>query len=259
MTAGRTLALIVAFVLASPSAAGEGPLLAIIIDDIGYAANAGRRAVALPGPVAYAVLPDAPHARGLAEAAHARGKEVLLHLPMQAVEPLPREPSGGLSLETTEIEFERRINEYLALVPYVSGVNNHQGSLLTRHPGHMQWLMNTLKGYDGLYFVDSYTTAASVALSVADENRVPATRRDVFLDGLRGAAQVRAELERAIGIAMDRGAALAIGHPYPETLAVLEAELPALAERGIELVPVRRLIEARLSGRGAAGPAEALE
>ena len=56
--------------------------IAIIIDDLGYQLEAGRRAIELPGPVAYAILPGTPSGRALAETAHRNGKEVLLHLPL---------------------------------------------------------------------------------------------------------------------------------------------------------------------------------
>ena len=126
-------------------------------------------------------------------------------------------------------------------VPQASGVNNHRGSLLTRHPGHMGWLMEELQNHGGLFFVDSYTTRHSVALALAREAGVPAVRRDVFLDNVRQPDAIAAAFERLKRRARANGAAVGIGHPYPETLAFLEQALPALAEQGFELVPLRAL------------------
>jgi len=127
-------------------------------------------------------------------------------------------------------------------VPFAIGVSSHRGSLLTRHPGHMSWLMAEISRRDGMFFVDSYTTHESVALQIARELGVAATRRDVFLDHDGRRETVRRELQRLKRLARERGQAVAIGHPYPETLEVLEEELPNLAEEGFELVSISHLI-----------------
>jgi uncharacterized protein len=118
------------------------PRIAIIIDDLGYELDAGQRAVNLPGPVACAVLPSTPRARELARAAHVAGKEVLLHLPLQSeIDGMEQEP-GVIRLDTTREQFARIFAESFESVPFAIGVNSHRGSLLTRHPGHMGWLMD---------------------------------------------------------------------------------------------------------------------
>lgn len=205
----------------APAAVESRPRIAIIIDDLGYGWAAGVRSIGLPGPVACAVLPGTPHGARLAELAHRAGKQVLLHLPMQSLEDL--EPDAHmLHLDTTRRQLALRVAADLADVPHAAGINNHRGSLLTRHPGHMGWLMEELAGRRDLYFIDSYTTAASVALGIAREKGIPATRRDVFLDPDRSPGTVRREFERLIALARRHGSALGIGHPYPETLALLE-------------------------------------
>ncbi len=218
------------------------PRIALIIDDLGHGLAAGRRAIALPGPVACAVLPATPRARLLAESAAAQGKEVLLHLPLQAQNLSGRADPGALHLDMSRERFAAVFAEHLAAIPHVSGVNNHRGSLLTRHPGHMRWLMEELRARDGLFFVDSYTTHQSVALQLAHESGVPAARRDVFLDNERTPGAVAKSFERLKRLARQRGWAIGIGHPYPETLEFLEQALPALASEGIELVSLGELI-----------------
>lgn len=219
------------------------PRVAIIIDDIGDRYHEGRMAVDLPGPVACAFLPHTPHARSLARAAHAADKEVLLHLPLQPQEDKALGP-GAITLNITETEFRRRLNENIAAIPHLSGVNNHMGSLLTRHPGHMTWLMRHLAERRELYFVDSYTHAESVALRMAHETGVPAARRDVFLDNKPERTEIEAQFGRLAALARKRGSAIGIGHPYPETLAFLNEVLPRLGkDYGVQLVPVRSLLK----------------
>ncbi|ACL74356.1 divergent polysaccharide deacetylase family protein [Thioalkalivibrio sulfidiphilus] len=214
------------------------PFIAIIIDDLGNQPGPGQRTLALPGPVTVAVLPHTPFARPLANEAHAQGKEVMLHLPMQATEALPLGP-GGITVDMEREALRETFLAALASVPHVRGVNNHMGSLLTRHIGHMDWFMAELAAQSGLYFVDSRTTALSVAQRVALHHGLPATRRDVFLDTLPDNEEfVEAQMDQLISLAQRRGHALAIGHPYGATLDVLERRLATLHEAGIELVPV---------------------
>jgi len=225
----------------SPVTAAESqPRIAIIIDDLGNGVASGERAVALPGPVACAILPGTPGAERIAAAARASGKEVLVHLPMQAAMDVAVE-HGSITLDMTRRAFEQAFADALAAVPGAVGVNNHRGSLVTRHPGHMLWLMQEIRASGSLFFVDSYTTHRSVALRIAAESGVAAVKRDVFLDTDRAPETVEREFERLKAIARLRGAAVAIGHPYEHTLALLERELPRLASEGFELVPISAL------------------
>ncbi|MCC5813051.1 MAG: divergent polysaccharide deacetylase family protein [Ectothiorhodospiraceae bacterium] len=217
------------------------PMMTIIIDDMGDRLPEGRRVAALEGPVVCAMLPHTGHVRALADACDDAGKEVMLHLPMQAMNGAPMGP-GGVKLDMDRDSFRARVKESLASVPHAIAVNNHMGSLLTQHPGHMTWLMELLAEQDGMIFVDSRTTARTVAQRMAQEQDVPNVRRDVFLDHDRDEDAITEQFFRLVALARERGAAVGIGHPYPETLAVLERELPGLQRNyGVELVPLSRL------------------
>lgn len=236
-----------AALFAAQSAAEPRAHIAIIIDDLGYQLEAGRRAIALPGPVAFAVLPGTPRGRALARLANEQGKEVLLHLPLEAVDYHgPAEP-GGMTLDMSRKAFRNTFADAIATVPNAIGVSSHRGSLLTRHPGHMEWLMEEILAHDELFFIDSYTTHESVALRIAAEAGVTATKRDVFLDNERSPQAISREFERLKAMARKQGEAVAIGHPFPETLEMLERELPKLKEQGFELVSISELLEMRLN------------
>ena len=239
MISGRCPTLFLALIACQPVSAAQ---VAIIIDDLGYELHAGQRTIALPGPVACAILPATPRATALADLAHQNGKEVLLHLPLQAQEADGGEEPGGLVLDMSERQFRTAVVKNLAAVPHISGVNSHRGSMLTQHPGHMSWLMDELVQRGDLFFVDSYTTVSSIALELAREAGIPAVRRDVFLDPDRAPETVAREFARLIKLARENGFAVGIGHPYPATLAFLETELPKLPEQGVELVAVSDLI-----------------
>jgi polysaccharide deacetylase 2 family uncharacterized protein YibQ len=235
---------LVALALSLPLAAQDGAAvrIAIIIDDIGDSLADGRRAVALPAPVTCAILPHTAYARELAQAAHRAGKQVMLHLPMppdgEVYDPGP----GQIDADMGELEIGMMLAYNLETVPHAAGINNHMGSRLTTQPEPMARLMRALRARGGLFFVDSVTSAASVATDMARRHGVPALRRDVFLDNERNEAAVEQQLELLIHTARRRGRAIGIGHPYPETLAVLERRLPALAGQGVEIVAPSLLI-----------------
>jgi polysaccharide deacetylase 2 family uncharacterized protein YibQ len=217
------------------------PLVGLIIDDLGDRYGDGRRAIALPGAVTYAILPQTTYSRRLAEQAHGAGKEVMLHQPMQAMNGKAMGP-GGLSMEMGRRQLRAILAANLASVPHARGVNNHMGSLLTRHPGHMAWLMEALREHGGLYFIDSTTTSHSVARRIAMEYQLPNGRRNVFLDHVREPRAILRQFIHFIEQARSVGSSVAIGHPYAETLAVLEQVLPHLEDFGVELLSVSELI-----------------
>ncbi len=235
--------LALSLILAADVTATRAPQIAIIIDDLGYRLDAGQRAIRLPGPISFAVLPGAPRSRLLATAAHEQGKEVLLHLPLQArAGEQPTEPMS-IDLDMSRKQFGDTFARALDAVPYAIGVNGHRGSLLTRHPGHMRWLMEEIQARDDLFFVDSFTTHQSVALRFAEEAGVVARKRDVFLDPDQEPETVAREFERMKQLAKKRGSIIAIGHPYAATLELLERELPKLSEEGYELVTISELLQ----------------
>lgn len=215
--------------------------LAIIIDDLGDHWHRGMRSVALPVPVTVSVLPFTPYGTELAQRADANGLEVMLHLPMQAKSDQHPGP-GALMLDMDRKQVQGTLRRALNDVPQASGVNNHMGSLLTRHPGHMLWVMEVLEDEGGLYFIDSRTSARSVAEAAAREQGLEHGRRHVFLDPQQDPEVIEEELARAVAMAREQGEAIAIGHPYPETLTILERELPRLQAQGIEFVPASELV-----------------
>ncbi|HHI75881.1 MAG TPA: divergent polysaccharide deacetylase family protein [Gammaproteobacteria bacterium] len=236
----RRLATLLALCLL-PGLAAAQALLAVIIDDVGNSLQRARQVVALPAPVTVAVLPRLPYSRLVAEAAHRSGHEVMLHQPMQSLRGKALGP-GGLTLDHTRADLKAVLAANLASVPHAAGVNNHMGSLLTGEPASMRWLMDSLRERGDLYFVDSRTNPRSVAARVARDDGLPSARRDVFLDNRREPAEILRRLRQAVRLARLKGSAIAIGHPYPETLAVLARELPRLRRQGVELRPVSHII-----------------
>ncbi len=214
----------------------EQPRLLLVIDDVGHSLAAGRNALALPGPLSCAVLPHSAHGQTLALEARSRGKEVMLHAPMASRQQLALGP-GGLSADLDKTEFQRILRADLDAIPHAVGVNNHMGSLLTAHRQSMEWVMEVLRER-GLWFVDSRTTADTLAWRVAQEQGVPAVMRDVFLDHEQTREFVHAAFHRALAIAREYGSALMIGHPHAATIDYLHRALPLLDAQGFQRLTV---------------------
>lgn len=222
--------------------------ISIIIDDLGNNLSQGRRALRLPGSVACAILPHTPHAARLAREVHTSGKEVILHLPMESEDDAELGP-GSLSANMHADDINTALDQALRTVPHAVGISSHMGSYLTKQPQPMRWLMHALARRGGLYYVDSRTTADTVAAKIATEFGVPNLERNVFLDEDRGHGAIERQFERLLELAERHGAALAIGHPYPETLAFLEGRLAQLSNTYVRLVPPSQLLNQTSSGK----------
>jgi polysaccharide deacetylase 2 family uncharacterized protein YibQ len=219
---------------ASVRSASARPRLAIVIDDLGNDPAQADALFRLVFPLTFSVLPHLQDSGEIAEEAHRRGYQVLLHLPMASTggekeEPIELRPN--MDSRTVRQMFSAMLNT----VPYAAGVNNHEGSLGTSDRTLMNELMPLLHEHN-LFFVDSRTTAATVAEAAAHKAGVPATSRNVFLDDEQLPAAIRKQLALAVRNARERGSALAIGHPHPETLQVLADVLPGIERQGITLV-----------------------
>lgn len=237
----------------APGRAESGPLarVAIVIDDLGRdveniaaltaigASTAGRSS--RPVQLSYAVLPFESHTSEVLEALRRHGGEILLHLPM---DPEGRENPGpgALTAQMSGRELAEATEAALAAVPGAVGVNNHMGSKLTSERAAMRAILAVVHGH-GLYFLDSRTTAESVGFAVAREAGVPAAEREFFLDDELGRSAIAAQFARLLARAREEGAAIAIAHPHPSTLAVLAEEIPRAVAAGFEFVPVSYLLE----------------
>lgn len=256
--AARNARLLCAAVLLTCSVAApadvRAPRIAIIIDDIGHSLTKGERVIALPAPVTLAVLPFTAHAATLALRARDAGKDVILHQPMQARRPGRQEP-GTMTTQMDGMLLRKALRKSLARVPHAIGVSNHTGSLLTKSPTSMAWLMEEVHA-QGLFFLDSRTTDETVAGERARAAGVPNITRDVFLDHVVEPRAIAQEFGRALRLARRQGFAVLIGHPHDATLSLLERELPSLASRGFQLVPVRALVDEPVTHRAALAPLE---
>jgi uncharacterized protein len=231
----QSIHLIAPLAVAAPvQAASHQPRLAIVIDDLGNDRAQADALFRLPYPLTLSVLPHLSNSGEIAEEAHRRGYQVLLHLPIASTSGEKDEPIE-LQPGMDSIAVRRTFVAMLDTVPYAVGVNNHEGSRGTSDPTLMSELMPLLRERK-LFFVDSRTTAATVAETAAHNAGVAATSRKVFLDDEQSPGAIRKQFTLAVRDAREKGSALAIGHPHPETLQVLAEMLPEVERQGVTLV-----------------------
>ncbi len=224
-----------------PLAPGEGARLAIIIDDLGNDRAAADAVFALQCPITISVLPNHSRSTEIAQEAHRRGYQVMLHLPMEAMgdeRPEAQELRPGMSVG----QVSTLVDALLQAVPDAAGVNNHQGSQSTADVTLMDELMPVLREHN-LFYVDSRTTAATVAYDTAQRFGVPSGFRNVpFLDDVAEVGAVRKQLQIALHDARKKGDAIAIGHPHTATLQAMRDVLPEAKLQRVRLVFVSELV-----------------
>ena len=244
MTGLRGLLLVAAVALSTlasadgtaPEADGLPPTIAIIIDDMGHNLEEGKRLASLKQPLTLAFLPWRRYTVPLARLAHSQNKEIMLHAPMANTHNFDLGP-GGLTSDMDEQTMTLTLRRALQSIPYVQGVNNHMGSLLTQQLRAMDWVMKELNRYP-LYFVDSRTIASSVAGDVARAYSIPSVTRDIFLDHEQTEEFVDRQFQLLIKRAREKGTAIAIGHPHKVTVDYLEKHLPLLDREGIAIATI---------------------
>lgn len=249
MRAGLCLSLLLfalpASALCPETAASHAPI-AVIIDDLGYSEKLASDALAFEQPIALSILPNTPFASDIARAAVASGKEVLIHLPMQATVPAAEEPAV-LRASDSPATIRQLVEEALRQIPDAVGVNNHMGSALTANPEMMARLMPILHDHQ-LFFVDSRTSADTVAAQSAQQADLRQASRSVFLDNNLEPAQITASVGRLLSTARLQGSALAIGHPHDVTFKALR-ELEASLPEDLIWVSVNELIDCQSTAR----------
>lgn len=216
--------------------------VAIVIDDFGRDLELARSFIRLPIPVTLSILPQQPHSREIAELAHRHQRQVMVHLPMEPRGYPKTDPGpGALLLAMSEAELVRTMNLDLDNSPYAVGVNNHMGSGFTEHADKMRIVIRELQRRR-LFFLDSFTSARSIGLNLAEQAGVPARRRDIFLDHEQSPQFLNRQLQQLLRQAKIQGSAVAIGHPHALTLSVLREHAELFAAERIEVVALSELM-----------------
>jgi polysaccharide deacetylase 2 family uncharacterized protein YibQ len=226
-----------------------GRKIAVIIDDIGFDLRIVEELAGIKAPIAFAVLPLAPHAAEAAERLHSAGKEILLHLPMEPHSyPVDKPGKGALFADMTDEAIRKKIAEDLAAVPHVSGVNNHMGSRFMEDEIRLAVMMQEL-AKRGLFFVDSRTTPGSRGREAAAKAGVRFAARAVFIDHTRGYSAALENLTHLPRLGRTgTEPLLMIGHPHPETVRALRDALAVWQNERVQAIPVSAYLARSANG-----------
>lgn len=210
--------------------------IALVIDDFGYAYNdLARKFIFYPKPLTLAILPGQKATSAVARDARLAGREVLVHMPMEPLDEKFSDEGYTLLSGQDAGTIRLRVRAALAQIPQALGINNHQGSRVTADRAMMKVVMAELKRQNKL-FIDSRTSAASVALKVAREQGVRAAANQLFIDAEDDTDFITAQMNKAAKLAGEQGEVIAIAHMRKRTLKVLERMIPDLEQQGIRFV-----------------------
>jgi polysaccharide deacetylase 2 family uncharacterized protein YibQ len=200
--------------------------LSILIDDFGYRQHEENQVLQMPKAVSVAIFPNAPDSQMMMNKAHQQGREILIHLPMAPLSKQPLE-KDTLTPSMSAEQVKRIVDQAISNIPYAIGINNHMGSAMTSSLTGMENVMQAMNAHN-LFFLDSMTIGNTQSVKAAQGTRVKVIKRNVFLDDVQNEAEIRHQFERAIQLARRNGYAIAIGHPHPTTVKVLQQMLPNL-------------------------------
>jgi polysaccharide deacetylase 2 family uncharacterized protein YibQ len=225
----------------APSRGLKKTKVAIIIDDMGYNLEDLKKIISLKKPFTVSILPFSPYAKETALIAHENGLEVMLHLPLESVNSENKTtPEGYILSGMSKEEIQQTLEENLQ-IPYIKGVNNHQGSKITTDEILMRIVLERLKERN-LYFIDSLTTSNSIAFRLAQEMGIPSARRYIFLDSIIEEEYIEGMMEDLFLKAQQRNNTVVICHPFKETLRVLKEKINFVEENNLELVFASQIV-----------------
>lgn len=244
-----------------PPPHGDGPMIAIVIDDAGVAQKRTRHASELPGPLTMAFIPYSDNLEQQVRYARSRGHELLLHIPMEPGSPDIDPGHNALLTSLNGDEIMRRFRWALDKFDGYVGVNNHMGSKFMARGDLVGPVLREIDAR-GLLFLDSRTDHNTAGTRLAGDMGMPHATRNVFLDNDLDAAEIKVQLAELERVARRRGHAIAIGHPHDVTTDVLAEWIPEARARGFQMVPVSTIVKMeygpRLAAVSAGGEPEGL-
>lgn len=217
------------------------PCLIFVIDDVGNNLAELEPFLALPFPITFSILPDLPMSARAADLIKAAGKEFILHQPMEALGGQNPGP-GAIYLSTSPDEAARIVEQNLDSLPGAAGMNNHEGSAVTRDLALMDAILGVAKKR-GIYYLDSLTISGTATAEAASREKIRFWERDVFLDNSPDRVSIIRYIDVGKKKAEKSGAAVMIGHVWSAQLAQTLSELyPSLVEEGFSLSTISRFM-----------------
>lgn len=212
------------------------PMLAIIMDDIGFCRQADS-IKALGFPITPSIFPPNDHYPDTPHIA-SRFKHHMIHFPLEAFD-YPNLKEKALKVNDSLQSIEKRIKRLKKNFPNMLAINNHTGSKFTCNFAAMDRFFTVLNKYE-IPFIDSRTAAESKCYEVGKIHNKVVLQRDVFLDNEANITYIHNQLREAVRIAKRKGSAIAICHPRDDTFKALQSAKEIL--KGVKLVYINELM-----------------
>lgn len=221
----------------APETDESAPMIAIVIDDLGMNGKMTEAVLNLPAPITAAFLPYADALPRQTEKAKANGHELLLHVPMEPVNPNRDPGPEALKTDLSAADIREKLDAMLNAFDGYVGINNHMGSKFTADKEKIGVVTDELKKRE-LIFLDSLTAGDSAGWKQARDKNVLYAVRDFFLDNSRDEKEIMKQLASVEKHSLKHHVAVAIGHPHAETVRALGKWMPRAKEKGFVFVPV---------------------
>jgi len=229
----------------APDVTAQVPMrgvIGLIIDDFGYRNDhVSNGFLNLSGKLTYAIIPGHEYSQLFSKKAYDAGYEIIVHMPMENIGKTYGEEEYALMSYFQDDEIKDRINSAFDQLPESIGLNNHQGSRGTADSRVMTLLAGVIKEKKK-FFIDSRTTSNSLAETTMRKYNVATNKRDIFLDNELDEEIINTQLLKLAELSEEKGIAIGIGHVKPQTLSVLEREIPVLQKKGFRFEFVSRLV-----------------
>lgn len=220
-------------------AARNNATLVIVFDDGGHNMSQLEKCVVLPFPVTVAVLPRLAHSAEAAECVRKSGNEVILHQPMQSVNLNVDPGEGAVTPGMDEEKIRSTVLANLYEIWPVSGMNNHEGSLITADAEKIAAVMQICSQQE-IYFLDSRTNSDSKVQYVSSVMGYPYYERNIFLDNTKNRKDILYEIKKGVEFANKNGVAIMIGHVWSAEIlpGILREVYPVLSAKGYKFTTV---------------------
>ena len=207
--------------------------LIFVFDDGGQNLEHLKKFLELPFPITVAVLPQITHSQEAAQMVRNSGNELILHQPMQSVNPNINPGPGAITPDMNEEEIKQQLFTNINQIGPIAGMNNHEGSGITADIDKMEIILKAVE-QAGIYFLDSRTNVETKVPYVAQGLGYTYYERNIFLDNEKTRANALSEIKKGLALANKNGSVIMIGHIWSADFlpALLKEIYPELVQKG---------------------------
>ena len=219
------------------------PRIAIVISGLGISARQTADALeALPAEITLAFAPYASDVQRWVGEARKGGHEVLVQVPMEAIEMPGSDPGPHTLRVDQDQEYNtQRLEWALSRFTGYTGVTNMQGSrFLSDDESLAPMLIYVAK--HGLLFFDDGESRHSMSAEVAGRVGVPFAQSAAMIDSIPSAVEIDNKLAQLESTARANGSAAGSAYVSPVTVQRVALWAGGLKARGFALVPASAIV-----------------